>query len=271
MTVRKWLAAAALTAGTALGAAHAAEPAKPAPAKPVYGFGTLKAAPADAAKTKVEAWLKSAGKFDQAKFDAVWADANRSVADRTLQSILLGVPEAAPVLAEAKKADAPAPTAVPAVLKDQKLDPFVKANLAAAYAKALAGKKVYEESLDAVKGVQPELLVDPAGFYFYKAVAEHALIQREAAVASLARLLDDVADTPDRYRIVATLMFFDIQQWARDEKDLSNITKLMDNSGRRLELARGGPQTQEIQKKIVFRLDEKIKELEAQAKQPGGT
>ena len=45
----------------------------------------------------------------------------------------------------------------------------------------------------------------------------------------------------------------------------------MDNSGRRLELARGGPKTQDIQKKIVFRLDEKIKELEAQAKKKGGT
>jgi hypothetical protein len=45
----------------------------------------------------------------------------------------------------------------------------------------------------------------------------------------------------------------------------------MDNNGRRLDLARGGPKTQDIQKKIVFRLDEKIKELEAQAKKPGGS
>jgi len=70
--------------------------------------------------------------------------------------------------------------------------------------------------------------------------------------------------------MVATLMFFDIQNWARDPKDLANIAKLMDNSGRRLDLARAGEQTQEIQKKIVFRLDEKIKELENQDKGGGG-
>jgi hypothetical protein len=265
VTVRKWLAAAALAAGTALGA-PAAEPTN----KPVYGFGTLKAATAAEAKSKVEAWLKATGKFDQARFEAAWADDSRPVLDRTVDSILLGLPESASAITDARKPDVPAPTEVPAAIRDQK-DPFVKGNLAAAYAKALAGRKVYEESLEAVKGVQPEQLVDPAGYFFHKAVAEHALIQRSEAIGSLARLLEDVPDAPDRYRIVATLMFFDLQNWAKDEKDLSNITRLMDNSGRRLELARGGPKTQEIQKKIVFRLDEKIKELENQAKKPGGS
>jgi hypothetical protein len=264
VTVRKWLAAVAFTAGTALWAGAAD------PAKPVYGFGTLKPMPAADAKAKVETWLKAANRFDQTQFDAVWANEGRPVLDRTVDCIVLGLPQAAVVLAEARTPGTPAPTEVPAVLKDV-ADPFVKANLAAAYAKCLTCRKVYEEALDALKGVQPEQLVDPAGYYFHKAVAEHALIQREAAVVSLARLLDDVPDAPDRYRIVATLMFFDLQNWAKDEKDLSNITRLMDNSGRRLELARGGPKTQEIQKKIVFRLDEKIKELEAQRKNSGGS
>jgi hypothetical protein len=79
-----------------------------------------------------------------------------------------------------------------------------------------------------------------------------------------------VADAPDRYKMVATLMFFDMQGWKKDEKDLMQISKLMDNSGRRLDLARAGKITQDIQKKIVYRLDEVIKELENQAKS-GGT
>ncbi len=64
-------------------------------------------------------------------------------------------------------------------------------------------------------------------------------------------------------------MFFDLQNWSKDEKDLSNIGKLMDSSGRRLDLARGGQTTQDIQKRILFRLDEKIKELEEKAKGGG--
>ena len=94
-------------------------------------------------------------------------------------------------------------------------------------------------------------------------------MRKDAATGSIVRLLDDVADAPDRYKMVATLMFFDMQNWSPDPKDLSNIERLMDNSGRRLDLARGGEKTQDIQKKIVFRLDELIKELENQ-EQAGG-
>ncbi|MFM8271095.1 MAG: hypothetical protein ACKODX_02055, partial [Gemmata sp.] len=91
---------------------------------------------------------------------------------------------------------------------------------------------------------------------------------KEQAISSIVKLLDDVADAPDRYKMVAALMFFEMQGWATDPKDLSNIERLMDNSGRRLDLARGGEKTQDIQKKIVFRLDELIKDLEAKNK-PG--
>ena len=257
--IRQWLVPAAFAVGLFLGArsASAADGPKPEAAnKPIFAFGSLKAVTADVAKAKAEAALKATGKFDQAKFEAVWADAGRPVHDRTVDSLLLGNADFAAALVDARKPETPAPIEVPALLKDAKLDAFTKANLAAAYAKALASKRVYEEALEATKGVVPEQLVDPAGFYFFKAVAEHSLIQREAAVTTLARLLDDVTDTPDRYRVTATLMFFDIQNWAKDEKDLSQIAKLMDNSGRRLDLSRGGPKTQDIQKKIVFRLDE---------------
>ncbi|OWK44309.1 hypothetical protein [Fimbriiglobus ruber] len=274
MSLRKWFATAVtVTGGTliAAGPAWAVEPLPPAAAAPrtALAFGVLTSMPAEVAKARSEAWLKVSNKFDAARFESVWSDAGRSVLDRVADSIAIGLPAAASSLDVARKSDT-APTEVPALLKDTALDPFVRANLAAVYAKSLAGRRVYEEALEAIKGVAPEQLVDPAGFYFYKAVAEHALIQREAAVLSLARLLDDVSDLPDRYRVVATLMFLDIQNWPRDDKDLSNITKLMDNSGRRLDLARGGQKTQDIQKKIVFRLDEKIKELENQSKNKSG-
>jgi len=262
MTARKWLATAAIAVGsTFTGSAFAADPVKP-----VYGFATLKAMPADAAKAKLADWLNLTGKMDQPKFDAIWAQEGRSVHDRTIESIVLAMPEAGKLLSEARQPETTAPVLLPDLIRDPKMDPFVQSNLAAAYARSLGTKRVYEESLEASKTIKPELVVDPAGYYFFKAVAEHALIQRESAVASIARLLDDVTDAPDRYRVIATMMFFDIQNWAKDEKDLANITRLMDNSGRRLDLSRDGPKTQEIQKKIVFNLDEKIKQLEEEEK-----
>jgi hypothetical protein len=263
--IRKLFAAAAVSAGLAVAAspATAAEPAK----KPSFGFSTMKAATPEAAKAKAEAWLKSVGKFDQGAFDKIWADEKRSVLDRTADSLALGSPEAASALAGVRKHDGTVPSEAPAFLKNDKLDGFFRTNVALAFARAAANKKAYEEAIEALKGTSAELAVDPASFYFFKAVAEHATMKKDAAINSIVKLLDDVADTPSRYTMVATLMFFDMQNWAADPKDLSNIEKLMDNSGRRLDLSRGGEKTQDIQKKIVFRLDELIKELENKNKQ----
>jgi hypothetical protein len=55
-----------------------------------------------------------------------------------------------------------------------------------------------------------------------------------------------------------------MQTWK--DKDLGWIARKMDNIERRLELARGGPQTQKMQTEVVRRLDEIIKELENQKK-----
>ena len=265
MKIRQLLTVATVAAGLlSASPATAAEPAK----KPTFGFSTLKAATPEAAKAKAEAWLKSVGKFDQAAFDKIWADDKRTVLDRTADSLALGNTEAAELLKGVRSFDSPAPPEVPAILKDDKQDQFFRTNVALAFAKAAATKKVYEEALEALKAVNPEYAVDPSSYYFFKAVSEHATMQKNPAITSIVKLLDDVADVPDRYKMVATLMFFDMQSWAADPKDLSNIEKLMDNSGRRLDLARGGEKTQDIQKKIIFRLDELIKELE-QKNKPG--
>jgi hypothetical protein len=268
MNLRKWLASTVIAAGTAL-TGFAAEPTAKQPDPSLITFGTLRTMPEADAKASAERWLTGLGKMDRAKFDAIWTS-EKPTAEKTVASIALGKPEAVAALADARDITKDAPTGVPAVIADE-ADPFVKANLAAAYARALAGKKVYEEALLAVKGVKAEDVVDPSAFLFFKAVAEHSVAgyqraRKVDAVGSLTRLLDDATDTPDRYKMVATLMFFDLQNWSKDEKDLGNIGKLMDSSGRRLDLARGGQTTQDIQKRIVFRLDEKIKELEEKAK-----
>ncbi len=270
MKIRTLLAVAAVTTGLAGFAtpAFAAEPAK----KPSFGFSTLKSMPLETAKAKAAAYLKSVGHFDQQAFDAIWANDKRSILDRTADALALGNTEVQAFLAHARNPQASAPAEVPAILKDDKQDSFFRTNVALAFAKAAASRRVYEEALEALstKGIDPEVAVDPASFYFFKAVSAHATMKKETAISSIVKLLDDVADSPARYTMVATLMFFDIQNWSPDPKDLSNIEKLMDNSGRRLDLARGGEKTQDIQKKIIFRLDELIKELENKNKGGGG-
>ena len=249
MTARIWLAALCL-----VGVARADGP------KPVASFSALRALPADSARPRVEAWLRAQDKFDPAAFAKAWPK-GLPASEGLVPAVALALPGADALT------DPAAPGELPAVLKDDKLDPFVRSNLAAVAARAAANRRAFEESLLASKVATPELVLDPAGYYFYRAAAEHATMQREPAGRSLARLLEDVADVPDRYRVVATLLYFDVENWPKDEKDLNNIGRLMDNSARRLDLSRGGKVTQAIQDKIVFRLDELIKQKENQAKQ----
>jgi hypothetical protein len=266
--IRQLLAATALSTGLVamqVAPAYAAEPTK----KPTFGFSTLKATSPEAARAKAEAWLKAAGKFDESAFNKIWADETRSVIDRTADSLALANTEAAAILANIRKADSAVPAETPSLLLDAKLDTYFRTNIALAFAKTAATKKVYEEALEALNATTPEAAVDPAALYFFKAVAEFSTMRKEAAASSVLRLIDDVVDAPDRYKRVAIEMFFEMQNWSADPKDLSNIERLMDNSGRRLELARGGEKTQTIQKKIVFRLDELIKELENRGKCEG--
>ncbi len=260
---RTAIAAGVLSAVLVVGSARAGD-TKPE----IYTFGSLKAVAADTARSQAQEWLVKVGKTDEAtrkQFDAIWNQADQSVLDKIAATLAFDA-EAAKVLKSANDITVSVPKEVPAAIKDRKQPTFYRANLALLFAKAASSRRVYEEALEALKAVKPEDVVDPSAYFFHKAVAEHAMMKRDEASQSIVRLLDDVADAPDRYKMVATLMFFDMQSWKKDEKDLLQISKLMDNSGRRLDLSRAGKTTQEIQKKIVFRLDEVIKELENQCK-----
>ena len=249
-----------------VGAGPAWAEAEKKPTKELVSFGTLRAPNSEEARGLALTWLTAVGKSDDANlktFEQIWS-AERPVVDRVAQTLALGDEEAAKLLAEARDPSKPAPTTVPAALKDGKKSAFYKANLALAFAKALSNRRVYEEALETLKVVRPEQVVDPASYLFHRAVAEHALLQKDQANRTILRLLDDAVDVPDRYKMVAVLIALDMQSWR--EKDLGEIARKMDNIERRLELARGGPQTQKIQKEVVARLDELIKQLENQAK-----
>ena len=240
-----------------------------AAAKEESSFGVLKAPSAEEARRQAADWLKSAGKTDPASqktFQEVW-DSDRPLLDKVAKTLALGSPEAAKLLAEAADPDAPAPTAVPALIRDKERPAFFRANLALAYGRALTSRKVYEEALEALAAVKPDEVSDPAAYLFAKAVCEHALMLKDEADKTIDRLLVDAADAPERYRMVSALMHFDMLTW--QEKDLGWVARKMDNIQRRLDLKRGGKHTQRMQKEVLVRLDEMIKELENQQKCQG--
>jgi hypothetical protein len=227
-------------------------------------FGALDTMSAATAKAKLTAWLKEVGKSDAAvtqKLDAIWAENHRTVLDRVADSFALGDAVAAKLIAEARDPLAPAPVVLPAVFKNEGAPVFYRANLGLIYARALINRRVYEEALSTLKIFGADQVVDPAAFLFHRAVCEHAMLQKPEASKTIVRLLEEgAAISPDRYKTVATLMLLDMHTWK--DKDLGDIARKMDNIERRLDIARGGPETQRQQKEVLNRLDELIKKLE---------
>jgi hypothetical protein len=249
--------AAALAVVLMLGGAHAFgdQPA----------FGVIKAPSFEQAKSQTFAWLKEA-KADAAvlqQAEAIWdAKTDRSLLDRVAETAALVDPDARDLVTASRDGLAPAPSALPALLKDNKRPPFVRSNLSLYFAKHQSSRRVYEESLEALKGIRPEQVVDPASYYFFKAVAENRLLKKDDGLQSIDRLLSSVADVPERYAVVATLMKHEMQVW-KDE-DLGHVARLMGEIEGRLDIARGGPKTQAKQKEVIDLLTKMIEDIEKQ-------
>jgi hypothetical protein len=263
MALRPWRLPALALAGACL-CVQPLQAGDTAKSKEIASFGTLQAPTAEAAKAQAAAWYARTGGKDQAKFDAIWAT-DRPMLDKVADTLALGSPEAASILKQARDLNGPAPEGVPALIKDKKADAFLRANLGLAYAKALTNRRVFEEVQLTLKAVKPEDVVDPAAYFFTKAVAEFSLMSRSEASAAVLRLLEDVEDAPERYRMVAALMQLDMLTWQDD--DLGWVSRKMNIIADRLDINRGGEKTRRMQKEVLVRLEEMVKEKENKQKQ----
>jgi tetratricopeptide (TPR) repeat protein len=261
VNLTRWFSVAALML-LMMGASQVQAKAEKKSMRETPSFSLLRSPAPETARSQALDWLKGVGKTDTATlkaFEQIWSG-DRPLLDKVAATLALGDPAAAKLLAEARDPDTPAPTSVPSLIKDQKLPVFFRANLGLAYAKALVNRKVYDEALEVFKSIRGEDVVDPASYFFHRAVTEHALMMRNEADDSIDRLLLDVTDAPVRYRMVGVLMHYDMAAW--QDKDLDWIARKMGVIKDRLELTRGGPKTRAMQREVLVKLDEMIKELE---------
>ena len=228
-------------------------------------FGQLRSMDPLQARARTEELLAAAGsQLAKAQVDAIWNNTQQPLADRVTDTLALGIPEVAALMARARGIGS-LPEGLPAWLKDDKQPAFARGAVALAAARALSLRGVHDETLEMLKLVRPEVSIDPGTQLFLKAVAEHGLVKGLDAQATLDRMLADVADLSERHRAVGTLMGAEISRWK--DKDLGWISRKMGQIHHRLEIERGGRKTRDMQKEVVVRLDEMIKEMENQQKQ----
>lgn len=231
----------------------------------------------DEAKSQTFQWLGEIAVADEDLLDAVtplweFESESPSVAERfnaVLRTFYLADPEVRQ-LVDACLSEAP--TIVPqqfSALESESRGSFYLNNIRYFYARYLAVGKVYDEALELFHTIELSQLVDPAGCLFYQSVCEHALLQKEAGLATIAILLKDVEDLPDRYRAVGELMRADLE--ALEEQSLGEVAREMKDVHRRLHLGYSGPRVQRVEERIITTLDELIKKLEQQQGGGGGS
>jgi len=152
----------------------------------------------------------------------------------------------------------------PPLLEEGKAESFYQANLRYYVARNLTQFRMVDQALVIFNTIQPDTLVDPAGYLFYKAVCEHHLLQKEACAKTLEQLLDRTQDLPERYRQLATLMQADLASLKSDSLD--EISRKMSDVERRLDLGKSGKNVQKVEDEIIAALDKMIKKMEDQSK-----
>ncbi len=129
----------------------------------------------------------------------------------------------------------------------------------------LVRARLYDEALPVIAEVEPTESIDPAATLFYRGVCYHALLMKKEALADLRRLLENDDDCPVRYARTANLMIADIKPLKEDTLD--EISRIMTDVTRRLDLGRTDEDVKNQEQKIIDKLTKLIEKIEEQQQQ----
>ncbi|RMF41611.1 MAG: hypothetical protein D6753_09315 [Planctomycetota bacterium] len=131
--------------------------------------------------------------------------------------------------------------------------------------RAFAQRKMYDEALESMAGIQVDQVCDPGSLLFYRALSEHHLLQPEACLEDVDLLLQRESELPVRYARLARLIRADLEGY--EPESLDEVARLMRDVHRRLDLGRAGQLVREEEQKIVEKLDKLIEQIEQQMQQ----
>ena len=151
------------------------------------------------------------------------------------------------------------------LVADETIAAPVRVHLRLILGRWLVQQEMYDEALDKFGELEAREVLAPATLLFCQSVAHHKLLQKDACLPKLAKLLENEAKLPRRYRELTRLMEADITPLKDDSLD--EIARIMDNVTRRLNLGRAGQRVRSEEDDVVAKLDKMIEQLEQQQQQ----
>jgi len=252
------------------GPAASLAPAVPSDATPV--IASWQPPGAEEVRKEVFAWLegRKAGGPIRAKAEEIWsarplAALGPDLLERVVRTLALADDNARSLVEFCSRPKRDVTLPARPWLADPKGPPLLTANLRLWYGRWLVHESLLDEALQQLEGLRPEDVVDPASLLFYQAVIHHRLVNHDAGIEAVERLLERPDPGPRRYQAVARLMEADLR--ALKEDSLDHIARRMGDIERRLDLGHAGPKVRGIQDGVIKSLDKLIEELEAQQQQ----
>ncbi|MCX7401720.1 MAG: hypothetical protein NTY87_01135 [Planctomycetia bacterium] len=150
-------------------------------------------------------------------------------------------------------------------LNDPKTDSFQQSATKLWLARQFVRQDRFDEGLSLLVDLDLATSVDPAALLFLRAACQHWLLDADAAVESLGRLLERSGEIPVRYERLAHLLQADLT--ALQDESLDHIARRMRDITRRLDFGRAGPKTRTVQDGVIASLDKLIAAIEEQQNQ----
>lgn len=220
-------------------------------------------------------WVASVPVQDEPTLNAIgalWSDSGGLEPTQLLELVIatfaLSDAETRRFVARCDLVDGPLIPAPLDPLLEQQSSEFYKANLTLYYGRYLTQRRMYDEALELLSGLDPQTVVDPASCLFYLAVCQHQLLMKDEGLATLTRLLENTEQVPVAYATVADLMKYELENLKA--KSLEEITRMMSDVERRLDVGQGGQKVQKREQEIVALLDEMIEKMENSGGGGGG-
>lgn len=158
-----------------------------------------------------------------------------------------------------------APGATPDLFADASYPPEVVSVIAAAVAERLVARRCFEEALLWLEAVDAEHLPSPTLAAYLRAVCLHQLVRLDEAAEHAKQVTASDTPIPRRRRAIADLILRDAAAANPDAPE--HLARPMGDIGRRLSLGRSGEPEQQLQRDVLDRLDELIKQAEDQQQQ----
>ena len=190
---------------------------------------------------------------------------SQDLIDHVIRGLQIGDADVARFVEFLATANPEEPIQTSNLLDNESCHSFVRDHVRLLYGRWLARNELFDDSLNQLKLIEVDTILDPATLLYYRGLMEHQLLKPKECIKTLKKLQENADALPRRYTVLAKLMLADMKRL--EEDSLDEISRMMSDIKRRTDLNRSGTRVRGKEEDVIKKLDKLIKRLEEQQRQ----